>query len=129
MTVLNLKDVANWDVDASGEWLVTARENGVYVSPLEDSKSERRLIGTHDSRVAWVDVSPTVPRVVSTDDAGEIRIWSLSEMRARPERTFLGPAPRSPAYLESHGVLDGRGARRCPSLERCRVPLGFEGAA
>jgi WD40 repeat protein len=92
----DFSDVADQTVDATGEWLVTARGNGVYFSSLrERNPGQSHLIGEHDAKVVWVDSHPTAARVVSGDETGEIRIWSVSATSGRLERTFRAPAPEA----------------------------------
>ncbi len=98
---LDFTDVADFAVDASSEWLVTGRGNGVYLSPLLDRSPESsRLLGKHDANVAWVASHPKAPRVVSTDENAEIRVWSFSGTSGRLERTFRSIASKPQAYLD-----------------------------
>jgi WD40 repeat protein len=86
---LDLTGVADWDIDASGEWLVTGRGNGVYISPLRDPSARgSRLVGQHEADVVWVRSQPESPRIVSGDETGEIRVWSIAEGSSHLERTF-----------------------------------------
>ncbi|MGH9335393.1 MAG: WD40 repeat domain-containing protein, partial [Vicinamibacteria bacterium] len=115
VTVLDLRDVKGWDMDASGEWLLTGRGNGVYVSPLRDSSLEKaRLVGEHETKVAWIASHPTAPRFVSHDERGEIRIWSFSGESGHLERTFQSPIPQPHPRLDPQDtwmVLAPVGAR------------------
>jgi WD40 repeat protein len=84
-----------WDIDSTGEWLITAREKSVYLSPLRDARPDRtRLVGHHDGTVVWIASHPKSPRFVSGDESGQVRIWSLSDSSGQIERTFRAPAPR-----------------------------------
>jgi len=86
---LDFGEVTDWDIDASGDWLVTARENGVYLDSLQDSSPEReRLLGKHQAKVVWVAAHPTASRFVSGDEEGEVRMWSFSDTAPHLERTF-----------------------------------------
>ncbi|HEY7817210.1 MAG TPA: WD40 repeat domain-containing protein, partial [Vicinamibacteria bacterium] len=115
VTALDLSDVTDWDIDASGEWLLTGRGNGVYVSPLRDSSPEKtRLVGEHVTTVAWVMWHPTAPRIVSNDERGEVRIWSFLRESGQLERRFQSPIPQPEAELDpqdSWMVLAPGGAR------------------
>jgi WD40 repeat protein len=96
--VLALLDVDEkfdlWDVDSTGEWLVTGRDNGVYLSPVHDSAPERaRLLGRHPAELMQVQAHPTEPRIVSADKTGEVRMWTISGTSFRLERTFKTPYP------------------------------------
>jgi WD40 repeat protein len=97
---LDSSDAGNWDhldIDASVEWLITGRGHGVYISPLRDPSPDRsRLVGKHEANVVWVGSDPTAPRIVSSDETGEIRIWSFSDTSAHLERTLQAPAPQRP---------------------------------
>jgi WD40 repeat protein/DNA-binding winged helix-turn-helix (wHTH) protein len=84
-----------YDVDASGEWLLSGRGKGVYLSPLRDSRAKPRLLGEHGANVVRIASHPTAARVVSGDENGELRIWSFSEASGRLERTFRAPAPHA----------------------------------
>jgi len=91
----DLRDVADWDIDGSGEWLVTALAQDVYATPLQDSSRDRsRLVGKHDAKVVWIS-SQTAGRIASGDETGEIRIWSFSGTSSELERTFQAPAPEA----------------------------------
>ncbi len=96
-SAVDLALVSDWDIDASGERIVSGRGNGVYVSPVRDP--ERRLIGEHDAKVVWVASHPTAPRILSADESGEIRIWRLSDESAHLERRFRSPSPM--AFLDA----------------------------
>ncbi|HEY7816801.1 MAG TPA: hypothetical protein VIG29_01175, partial [Vicinamibacteria bacterium] len=100
LTSLDFSDLAGWDIDPSGEWFARGLGTGVYVSPLRDPSRDRaRLIGTHESKVVSIASHPTVSRIVSGDETGEIRIWSYSEGSQRLERTFRAPVPSPQVYL------------------------------
>jgi WD40 repeat protein/predicted Ser/Thr protein kinase len=92
----DLRDVTDWDIEGSGEWLVTARAQGVYVTPLRDPSRERsRLVGKHEAKVVWVASQQTASRIVSSDETGEVRIWTFSDTSAELERTLHAPAPQA----------------------------------
>ena len=94
ITSLDLSGVGDWHVDASGEWLLTGRGNGVYRSELRDSTADRaKLVGMHEANVVWVAAHPTAPRVVSGDETGEIRLWSFAETPGRLERILKSKVP------------------------------------
>ncbi len=94
LTSIDLSGVGDWHVDASGEWLLTGRGNRVYRTKLRDSTTDRaELLGTHEAKVVWVAAHPSASRVVSGDETGEIRIWSIAEASGRLERTFKSPVP------------------------------------
>src|SRR3990172_1350814 len=83
-------------MDASVEWLVPGRGHGVYISPLRDPIPDRsRLVGKHEANVVWVGSHPTAPRILSSDETGEIRIWSFSDTSEDLERTFRATAPQA----------------------------------
>ncbi|MGH9324923.1 MAG: WD40 repeat domain-containing protein, partial [Vicinamibacteria bacterium] len=93
--------VTDWDVDASGDWLLTGRGNRVFVSPLRDSSLEKaRLVGEHETEVAWIAAHPTAPRFVAHDEKGESRIWNFSRESGHLERSFRSPIPRAAALLD-----------------------------
>ncbi len=86
---VDLSNATDWDIDASGEWLLIGRGNGVYMSPLRDRSPDRtRLVGSHDAKVVWVAPHPTAPRILAIDETGEIRIWSFSDTSEHLERAF-----------------------------------------
>ncbi len=81
-----------WASDASGEWLVVARDKEVYLSSLRERAAPPRLVGSHDEQVVWVASHPAAPRLITGDRSGEVRIWSFSASSSRLERTFRAPA-------------------------------------
>ncbi len=91
------RDVTDWDIDASGEWLLTVRPKGVYVTPLRNpSREGNRLIGRHDAKVVSVASHPAEPGFVSADETGELQVWAFSATTGQGhlERTFRATAPR-----------------------------------
>jgi WD40 repeat protein len=101
VTSLDFSGVGDYNILPSGDWLMTGRGNGVYLSPLRSSSQETlRLIGKHEAKVEWINPHPTAPRAVSTDETGEIKIWSFSGASGRLERTFRSPVPGSQAHLD-----------------------------
>jgi WD40 repeat protein/predicted Ser/Thr protein kinase len=96
----DVRDVADWDIDGSGEWLITARARGVYLTPLR-VPGRSRLVGEHDSKVVWVASQRTAPRIASVDERGEVRVWKFSDASFELERSLHAPGER--AYLDPTG--------------------------
>jgi WD40 repeat protein len=124
--VTRTKDISGasfWSVDASGELLMYARGDGVYVSPLEDLETgPERLVGKHDANVVAMAFHPAGDRVVSADQDGDIHFWPLSKSAAAPERTVRGRANGPGMQI----VLDPAGRRLVtvsPGFEN--VDLGY----
>jgi WD40 repeat protein len=96
MGPIDMTDVADFDIDSAGRWLVLARGHKVMVRSTEDIKE--RLVGTHSAKLR-ATVFAQNSKLVSRDVTGEIRVWSLEQMRPRLLRTIHGSASeRSPQF-------------------------------
>jgi WD40 repeat protein/DNA-binding winged helix-turn-helix (wHTH) protein len=83
-----------WDVDSTGEWLVTGRDNGIYLSSMHDSTPEHaRHLGGHSAELMQVQAHATESRIVSSDRAGDVQVWRISGTSAELERTLKAAFP------------------------------------
>jgi WD40 repeat protein len=81
------KDVAWRHVSADGEWLAYARDREVFLLHLEDLGAPPRRVGEHRTAVRFVEFAPGDDRVLSVDESGEIRLWSIDGEHPALERT------------------------------------------
>jgi WD40 repeat protein len=77
-TLLGRPDVTGyWHLSSSGEWLAHARGRQVVLLPVEDLEASPRLVGEHSAAVGFVEFALGDGHLVSSDESGEIRIWSF----------------------------------------------------
>jgi WD40 repeat protein len=86
-------NATSWWVDVSGDgqWLAYARDREVFLHPVEGEGVSERRVGEHSGKVLLTAFAPGDERLVSTDDSGEVRIWSVDEGTSRLVRAVSGP--------------------------------------
>ena len=84
-------------VDRNARWLLYGRERGIFRHPFEGRGADER-IGSHDARVRDLLLDAEERRLLSVDEAGEFRLWSLPEgtrlrtLRGSPPQRFTLPS-------------------------------------
>jgi serine/threonine protein kinase/WD40 repeat protein len=84
----HLDELNDWQFSSSGERLAYARDRQVFILPVEDLDASPRLVGEHSAAVGHVAFAPGDGHLVSSDESGEIRIWSLEGENVTLERTL-----------------------------------------
>jgi serine/threonine protein kinase/WD40 repeat protein len=77
-----------WRFSPSGAWLAYSRDRQLFVAPVADLKTSARLVGEHPAAVSWVAFADDDDHLVSSDESGEIRLWSLEDGAFALERTI-----------------------------------------
>jgi WD40 repeat protein len=80
------KHISDWVLSPDRTWLAYARGRQVFVLPMEDLKASPRLLGEHPAAVVWVSFAPGSDRLASSDESGDVQIWSIGGEISAPER-------------------------------------------
>ena len=88
----NQPGVRPLDIDPGLKWLAYGSDSGVFLHRL-GSRGTDRLLGRHAQQVREVLFDPAGQRLLSTDESGGFRLWSLPEGTLLEART-LAPASR-----------------------------------
>jgi serine/threonine protein kinase/WD40 repeat protein len=104
----HLPGVDAWRFSPSGAWLAYPRKRQVFVAPVEDLKTAR-LVGEHSTAVGWVAFADDDDHLVSSDESGEIRLWSLEDGAFALERTIH-------SGLKGRVVVEGSGSTLAAGL-------------
>jgi WD40 repeat protein len=100
---IRITDVTDFDIDGTGKWLALGRGRQVLIRPLERLRTgEERLVGTHPAKVTGIAFGPD-RRLLSRDEKGEIRFWSLDSGDAQPVRVVRVPADMGGAWFDRTG--------------------------
>ena len=84
-------------VDRNAQWLLYGRERGIF-RHLFEGRGEDEQIGSHDARVRDLLLDAEERRLLSVDETGEFRLWSLPEgtclrtLRGSPPQRFTLPS-------------------------------------
>jgi WD40 repeat protein len=96
-------DVPFWRLSSTGARLAYARGRQLFLRFVEDLNAPPRLVGEHDAPVRQVIFAPGDDRLISADEPGEIRIWSMAEGVWTLERTIRSGLTRPFALIDRSG--------------------------
>ncbi len=92
-------------IDPTGSWLAYARDANLWVQSLERiGAAAPGMIGSHPSSIRSIRFLPKGDRIASVDQAGQIRIWSLSSHDHTPDRVLQGPVPPGDMRFDQRGT-------------------------
>lgn len=110
---LDLEGLLDLDVSYDGKQLAYAKGQGVYIRPLNSMENTpTMLVGKHEQTVKKVSFHPNGKELASSDVAGQIRMWSLSNKFKTPIRTIPARGAISnfrgapgPSFYNSSGTI------------------------
>jgi serine/threonine protein kinase/WD40 repeat protein len=115
----NHEGATDFDVSPDPPRLAYVRGRQVVVVPLEGRDASPRLLGEHSAAAVFVAFAPGDTRLVTADEAGEIRIWRLDGTESPLERTIRSGLARAFALVDRAGsiLVAGRtGPLKSPEL-------------
>lgn len=116
-------------IDPSGIWLAFARDETLWVWPLEQIEAGApRMIGSHDADIRSIRFLPDGGRLASVDTEGQVRIWSTSSRDRAPLRILRGPESSSDMRFDQRGAWLNVGSegRTTVALTRMEEPAYSE---
>jgi len=102
-------------IDIDAKWLAYGKDREVFLKRMSRAGGEDVLLGRHAGRLRSLAFSPSGQRLVSVDETGELKLWSVPERRQLQEAG--GPELQSysrPAFDKSESMVSWvSGAGRC----------------
>lgn len=94
----------HFDIDSGGHSIAYCKGKGVYIRSMDASGiGPERLVGTHAAEGDVVRFHPNGNEIASSDNTGEIRLWSLVPGISNPERVIPGNGPRERLWFDPKG--------------------------
>jgi WD40 repeat protein len=84
----HLPGVGGFHLSPSGARLAYSHDREVFVTTPEGLEGSRHRVGEHPAAVGWVEFASDDEHLVSSDESGEIRLWSLEGETARLQRSL-----------------------------------------
>jgi WD40 repeat protein len=104
-TLGRAESASAYSIDVPGRRIAYARGRSLLLRDLgPPTSSPERIVGEHDAAIAGVEFLGNGDWIVSTDDSGEIRLWSAS---GRIRRILEGPVE----YARYPVAIDRKGRR------------------